>query len=187
MSGEKDRIRAEYKRRRASIPASLRREKSAQIVEHLAKSSLFRDYEKILCYAPLPEETDIMGVRNLCYETKKHIAFPKTCGDDLLFYELHPGNTLVEGTFHVMEPAPPDDRRPVSWENALCLTPGVVFDRYGNRFGYGRGYYDRYFATHPQLTRCGIAFSEQISAERLPADKTDLPMQALLTEEGFIL
>lgn len=187
MSGEKNRIRAEYRKRRASIPEAVRQEKSARIVEYFSKSKLFLEHDRILCYAPLPEEADIMGIRSLCYETGKRIAFPKVCGDDLLFYELTPADILIEGNFHVPEPAPIDDRQPVSWQEALCLTPGVVFDRFGNRYGYGRGFYDRYCAAHPHLMRCGIAFTEQISEAKLPIEDTDLPVQALLTEEGFVL
>ena len=187
MSGEKDRIRVEYKRLRAEIPENVRQEKSAKIMRFLAESSLFRTHECVMSFFPLADEVDISRIRVLCHSANKRLAFPKVCGDVLDFYEVKKDDPLSEGSFHVMEPVVSVDRKPVFWENALCLTPGVVFDRFGNRFGYGRGFYDRYFAAHPRLIRCGIAFSEQICQNPLPVEQTDLPVQFLLTDDGFLL
>ena len=185
MNGEKNRIRGEYLARRAAIPEDLRLAKSKKIVEHLSTSSLFLENERILCYAALPAEADLTGIRTLCTEMGKHIAFPKVCGDTILFFETFPRDILSEGTFHVPEPDT-EEKSPVLWEDALCLTPGVAFDRDGNRLGYGKGYYDRFFAHHPATLRCGIAFMEQVSETTLPVEGTDLPMQYLVTEEGIM-
>lgn len=186
MMVEKNRIRDEYLARRARIPGALRHAKSAKIVEQLSKSSLFQSHERVLCYAALPEEADLTGIRTQCTKMGKRIAFPKVCGDEILFFETLPQDILTEGSFHVPEPDAAG-KSPVLWEDALCLTPGIVFDRNGNRFGYGRGFYDRYFAAYPHLTRCGIAFAEQISKLPLPIEDTDLPVHFLLTEDGFLL
>lgn len=43
--------------------------------------------------------------------------------------------------------------------------PGLVFDRKGNRYGYGGGYYDRYFARFPKLSRMAVAFEGQIEEQ----------------------
>ena len=185
MKAEKNRIRAEYLARRAGIPEALRPAKSVKIVEQLSKSSLFLSHERILCYAALPEEVDLTGIRKLCAETGKRIAFPKVCGDTIRFFEVSPEETLTEGTFHVPEPDTAG-KSPVLWDDALCLTPGVVFDIHGNRFGYGKGYYDRFFAHYPGITRCGIAFTEQVSETTLPVEETDISMQYLVTEEQLL-
>lgn len=185
MNGEKNRIRGEYLARRAAISEDLRHAKSQKIVQHLSKSSLFLSHDRILCYAALPEEADLTGIRTLCAETGKRVAFPKVCGDTILFFEILSGDTLIEGTFYVPEPDT-TGKSPVLWEDALCLTPGVAFDRDGNRLGYGKGYYDRFFAHHPATLRCGIAFMEQVSETTFPVEETDLPMQYLVTEEGIM-
>ncbi len=186
MNGEKDRIRDAYRMRRAGMKKTLQLTKSAKICRHLSESNLFHSHDQILCYAALPEEADLTPIRTLCHETGKQIAFPRVYGEEILFFEIHPRDTLIEGTFHVPEPNPAGGTSPVSWENALCLTPGVVFDHYGHRYGYGRGFYDRYFAAHPHVTRCGIAFTEQIYGSPLPTEDTDHPVHHLLTEEGFL-
>ncbi len=88
-----------------------------------------------------------------------------------------------EGAFHIMEPRRSCSR--ADFSEAVCLIPGSVFDRKGNRYGYGRGYYDRYVSLHPNLYRMGIAYGEQVEDEILP-ERCDVPVHALATEEGIL-
>lgn len=67
---------------------------------------------------------------------------------------------------------------------AYCFVPGSVFDLTGNRYGYGKGYYDRYFAQHEKLIRIGTAYEMQVE-EWIEAEETDVKMQFLVTETGI--
>nr|WP_321465789.1 5-formyltetrahydrofolate cyclo-ligase [uncultured Desulfobulbus sp.] len=67
----------------------------------------------------------------------------------------------------------------------VALIPGSVFDRQGNRLGYGGGYYDRFLALQaPQALRIGLAYGFQV-VERLPAQLHDVPMDILVTESDL--
>lgn len=66
---------------------------------------------------------------------------------------------------------------------AAAVTPLLSFDREGYRLGYGGGYYDVYFAKHPQVLRVGIAYAGQASL-LLPRGDGDVPLDAIVTEEG---
>ena len=89
---------------------------------------------------------------------------------------------LKEGAFHIMEPQ--KGCKKAEFSRAYCLVPGSVFDRSGNRIGYGKGYYDRYFAAYPKLYRIGIAYESQIE-ERIKPEKHDRKMHAMVTEHGM--
>jgi 5-formyltetrahydrofolate cyclo-ligase len=61
----------------------------------------------------------------------------------------------------------------------------LAFDRRGHRLGYGAGYYDRFLAKHPRITRIGLAFScQQISS--VPSDENDIRMDFIITENEIL-
>lgn len=68
----------------------------------------------------------------------------------------------------------------------ILLVPMLGFDRRGRRMGQGGGHYDRYFAKHPKAFRIGIAWSVQ-EVDEIPIEPTDLPLDAILTEQEYII
>lgn len=68
----------------------------------------------------------------------------------------------------------------------LVVTPGLGFDREGNRLGRGGSYYDQFFA-NPELKarRCGFAFAEQLIGS-VPVTEFDEPMDFLVTDEQVV-
>ncbi len=84
-------------------------------------------------------------------------------------------------------PEPRDRSRIVSPASIeVALIPGVVFDRCGNRLGYGAGFYDRFLTLEaPQAIRIGLAFSCQL-AEKIPSLPHDVPMDMVVTEEALL-
>jgi 5-formyltetrahydrofolate cyclo-ligase len=91
---------------------------------------------------------------------------------------------LITSTFNVPEPigreipARPEDVRAV-------IVPVLAFDRRGHRLGYGAGYYDRFLASCPSLTKIGLAFSCQ-EIPSVPHDSNDVPMDHIITENGVL-
>ena len=71
----------------------------------------------------------------------------------------------------------------------IFLVPLLAFDKYGNRLGYGSGYYDKYFnmlnKTKKKFRTIGIGFSFQ-KKDRLKILKTDFCLDAVFTEKGFL-
>jgi 5-formyltetrahydrofolate cyclo-ligase len=68
----------------------------------------------------------------------------------------------------------------------LLVVPGVAFDRRGIRLGRGAGCYDRFLPTiPPPAALVGLAWSWQV-VDELPADRWDVPVDAVVTEEGVV-
>jgi 5-formyltetrahydrofolate cyclo-ligase len=67
----------------------------------------------------------------------------------------------------------------------LIFVPGVVFDVFGYRIGYGKGYYDRWLVDVPKYKIFGIAYDIQI-VEKLPISKYDLPVGFIITNKRII-
>ncbi|MDR2503717.1 MAG: 5-formyltetrahydrofolate cyclo-ligase [Deltaproteobacteria bacterium] len=82
---------------------------------------------------------------------------------------------------------PPAASAALPWPE-LFLLPGLAFDRQGRRLGQGGGYYDRFLAgAKPAgVFTVGLAYTFQL-VDALPAAHWDQPVQAVCTENGFIL
>ena len=89
--------------------------------------------------------------------------------------------SLREGAFRILEPQGQDLPFP-SLRVDLVLVPGVAFDAAGHRLGRGKGYYDQFFASCPQVAasyKLGIAFPFQIVGE-IPTEPHDIQMDEVL-------
>ena len=73
----------------------------------------------------------------------------------------------------------------MSW-NQSVLVPGLAFDAQGRRMGYGKGYYDKYFARYSECIKVGICYAVQIIDE-VPTSQYDITMDAVATEQGIYL
>lgn len=153
---------------------------SGQICRNLLESSLFSEAQYIYAYYPLGNEADICPVLDEAWKSGKRVAFPKVFGETMRFFEVKSFDHLSPGTFGVMEP---EEGCPVDWENPLVFTPGVAFDRNGNRMGYGKGYYDRYFGSRPGAVMLGVAYELQVT-EKIPVGVYDRVLDGVVTENG---
>lgn len=103
---------------------------------------------------------------------------------EMAFFRIEALENLAPGYKGIPEP-PGDAQRyiytPDRAEQTLLLMPGVAFDRFRNRLGYGKGFYDRYLADKPVLQARTIAIGYRCQLlEELPADHKDIrPYQVI--------
>lgn len=64
----------------------------------------------------------------------------------------------------------------------FCLIPGLLFDPYGTRLGYGAGYYDRFLPKLPEhCTMLAAGFNCQFVGAALPYEATDYHVPEIIT------
>lgn len=154
--------------------------KSERICRNILNSDWYQCCDVIYGYYPLAKEADCRPVLRQALADGKTVALPRTEADcQMDFYRITSLDEVKEGRFHVMEPVASCEQ--LRETNAAVLVPGVVFDRQGNRYGYGKGYYDRYFAEFPRLYRVALAYEIQMEDE-IPVLPTDVPMHLIYTE-----
>ncbi len=157
-------------------------EKSRQICKKLISAEWYEKSTIIYGYYPLGNEVDCLPFLEKALTDKKRVVLPRTRKDcSMDFYEIHSLEEVKEGAFHVMEPI--ETCPLVTAEEGVVLVPGVVFDRSGNRYGYGKGYYDRYFSRFPQLNRYALSYENQFE-ENIEVSDTDVKMHFIYTEAG---
>ena len=104
-------------------------------------------------------------------------------GAPLVFSQWEPDCTLIDGPFGA---SVPKTERLIVPE--VVIVPLVAFTRAGGRLGYGGGFYDRTLEqlrnTRPTMA-IGFAYGAQ-EAEALPLEKTDQPLDMIITENDVI-
>lgn len=98
------------------------------------------------------------------------------------FYLVSTYEQLEEGCFGIREPKDFCERINSVSKDAVVIMPGVAFDRNGNRIGYGKGFYDKYFGNYPEVYKIAIAYEIQI-VDEIFADKYDVKADCVITEK----
>ena len=179
----KQEAREKYARVRAEMPMETRVFRSISMCRMLCMWDLLCESYGICSYMSFGEEVTLLRLPELMQDTGVPFAYPRVEGDQMDFYEYRADTEFHRSSFGILEP---DGTKPVAWEKAAVLVPGVAFDLSGGRIGYGKGYYDRYLSAHPDLTRIGIAFTEQVSEEPLPTDESDVKMHYLVLPDRIM-
>lgn len=169
---------------RNNISEELRREKSREITGHILQSQNYQKAETVFSFVSMGSEAETRCILEQAWKDGKTVAVPKTeKGRKMVFLKIRSFGDLTEGRFGVMEPVGKEEMIPK--EEDLFLVPGALFDREKNRIGYGGGYYDTYFEKYRGYRKIGVAFSEQISETEIPTEKTDIPLDDIVTENGW--
>ncbi len=185
---QKKEIRKEAKSYRKSLSENDRLDKSIAIVSNLKALKDFQKAKVILMYASLPDEVETLSlIRELTEEGKRQVYCPVTQGDEMEFYRISSVDDLKEGNFYVLEPEPLAERRLVLQNDVhyCMLMPGLMFDKTGNRLGYGKGYYDKYLARVPKevnLTTVALSYDAMVK-DAIPAEETDWRADYIVTED----
>lgn len=129
-------------------------------------------------YVSLPGEVDTISLIRKALKTHC-VCVPKVIDDEMEFYCIHSLDDLQEGTFHVLEPTTHELVLPQDID--LMIVPMLAFDEHHYRVGYGKGFYDKYFARDFQGYKLGIAFSFQ-KVKEIDIDCYDLPLDEIICE-----
>ena len=157
--------------------------KSRQITDALIHSDLFQNCASVFTYSDIQNEVRTGPVIEHCFNIGKPVFIPVTRNGDMFFSQISASDPLKKAAFGISEPANPVSAEPDS--KSLFLIPGLGFDERGGRIGYGAGYYDKYLFCRPSLCLLGMCFEGQI-VDALPTEKTDIFMDAILTEKRWI-
>lgn len=182
----KHELRNQYLQYRNALTKEERRTKSNKILETLSSWECFEQAESILTYCNYRSEVvTTPWIDTLLAEGKKKVYVPKVDGMDIRFFQVTSMEQLKDGYQGILEPVGDTGEFTMDTgktEKALLILPGTVFDRNGNRLGYGKGFYDRFVAKYPDMKTVALAFSCQMT-EEIPAEPHDIKVQSIITEK----
>lgn len=189
LHGEKRALRARILARRDAFSAIERAAASSAICSTLAILPDFQAANQVLLTVPFGSETDTRPLLEHALASDKLVLLPRVDREARML-ELRQvqdlERDLAPGRWNIPEPRPEFCRLADPWQIDWVLVPGVAFDHYGGRLGYGGGFYDRLLPLlRPEVQRAAAAFSLQL-VDRVPRGKHDLAVDLIVTEEGLL-
>ena len=179
-------IRDKYKKIRSLCEN--KSEKSQIVAEKILSSMSYRYCSDILLYCSKGDEVDTNIIFQKAIEDGKNVYFPKTFNNGIMkFYKVSSPEQLQNANFGLLEPDGLSQEYTSSLSPALCIVPGICFDRCGHRIGYGKSYYDRFLSSFNGIT-AGITYSDCFLSENIPIEKRyDRPVDIIFNESEVII
>lgn len=174
----KAQIRSRILKIRNALTEEERSRAASLLTERILNHQWYCLSDVILCYADYGSEISTRKLIGEALAAGKKVFLPRVEGDHMSFYRIGALSELAQGYKGIPEPGGNTEcycGGGQAAEKALLLMPGVAFDQYRNRIGYGKGFYDRFLADHPELQprSIGIGYRCQLVGE-LPVEETDI-------------
>ncbi len=125
---------------------------------------LLKRYEKraVLCFIGTNGEIDTKPLIEALWAEGIPVYAPRCQDRDgaMTFFAIKSWADVEEGMYGILEPKALCPPLPNNL-SAICILPGLCFSMGGDRLGYGKGYYDRFFAKRDAI-KVGICYNECI-------------------------
>lgn len=189
------RLRRETLRARDALSPDERRRGSLIMTERILGHQWFYGSDIFLCFVSFGSEIDTKELLSEAIRLGKQVYVPKVivsseksdmyfCRADMHFYRVTALSELSEGYKGIPEPTGMSEKYEYRAEDAgrtLLLMPGVAFDGFRNRLGYGKGFYDSFLADKEALKLRTIAVGFQCQmVDQIPEREGDIkPYQVI--------
>ena len=174
--GDKRELRKALLRRRDALSEAEQVRAEILITERILGHQWFYGSSQILCFASHGSEIRTGQILEEAVRKGKKVYLPRVEGEKMQFY-LYDPSRMVSGYKGILEPSGETERYEYSGqgdEKTLLIMPGVGFDPYRNRIGYGKGFYDRFLQDKPELLIRSIAIGHKCQmVEELPCGEYD--------------
>ncbi len=183
---DKRQLRQLMRSRLVELTEQQLQDKSKAACDNLIKLPEFKKSNVVMAYLSLPHEVNTSGAILYSWQHRKTIAVPKISWQQrhMIPVEIHSLETGFSAEASGLRN--PITGVPVLIEDIdIVITPGLGFDKNGNRLGRGGAYYDRFFKNKTlRAIKCGFAFSEQV-VDEIPVAEHDEKIDILITDEGI--
>ena len=180
---KKQALRAKYKKLRQNCPPEVKRRLDEKLTESFLSLNEYKSCETLFTFVSSPIECDTRKIIERALADGKKAAVPKCVSrfGNMRFYYINSLDDLAGGMYGILEPDESRCKPADSYENALCIVPGLCFDYRHYRVGFGKGYYDRFLEQFSGVS-VGICYSKYIESE-IPRGAFDRNTDILVTEK----
>ena len=184
-------LRKELLARRDALTDAEQERAKVLITERIVGHQWFYLSNVILGFVSYGSEICTLEILEEALKKGKKVYVPKIERDGqsdegtMEFYSIRNLEELKEGYKGILEPDGSSEKYVYDADEAketLILLPGVGFDPYRNRMGYGKGFYDRFLADKEELQIRSIGIGHVCQrVDEIPMDENDIkPYQVIL-------
>jgi 5-formyltetrahydrofolate cyclo-ligase len=182
---QKSNLRKEILHKRNALNQFEISAKSKLIQKNVIRTHEFIESKTIGLYLPTGSEVETWDIINHALNSGRKLLLPRIVINNIRYYTVEQkdfdNDSFDMNRFGIKEPKITNGN--VDFID-LLIVPGIAFDSYGYRIGYGFGYYDKYL-TNKKYTKCfGLAYDLQYIKNRIPTFAYDRKIDALVTESG---
>ncbi len=180
---DKKEIRKIVLEQRNQLSPEQRKRASLLITDRLLGHQWFYQSKRILAYAAFGSELNLDMLLQEILDSGRELYLPRVIGEEMVFARVRSLEELEVGYKGIREPFPEKCRAgsadlytydEMQAGQELLIMPGVAFDIYGNRIGYGKGFYDRFLADKEPLRLRSIAVAYEMQVlPQVPCNDND--------------
>ncbi len=184
----KKQIREDVLRKRDALTEAEKRASSEVLLKKILEDPFFIKAKRVLGFMPFGSEIDIKPVLEEALKQDKMVYVPRITTNG--FHKEMEFRRITDvdpvhfsfSKYKILEP--PEENELYEYNEAeammfpsrdLMIMPGVAFDSYNKRVGYGGGYYDMYLEDKLTLRihSIAVAFECQMLNIEIPEDEGD--------------
>jgi len=184
VANAKATIRKLIIQKRKALSNLKQNEKSLVIAQRLLDMGEFKTSKAVFCFLSTAHEVKTEEIILKAFRLGKDVLIPllNPQEGDMQVVRISRDTRFVIGKYGVREPSL-ETREVVS---SACIdfviAPGLAFDIFGNRIGYGGGHYDKLFKNiSNDVTRVAVGYDFQI-IESVPHSDFDESVHFIVTE-----
>ena len=158
---------------------------SSQIFDWIKKFD-FSTAKQFHIFLPIERNKEIntYPIIDWLFDQGKSIVLPLVVGDDMINCKVEKGFETELNSMQIPEPI--NFIEIDSTEIDVVFVPMFVADQFGNRVGYGGGYYDKFLGRcRPDTKKIGLTYFRPIDCID-DAYEGDIPLDYLVTPEEIV-
>lgn len=177
----KKNLRKKIRKIRESLSFEEKENLSDMIIKKFLEDDVLKNSKTIMSYMSFKNEVETTKLHEYLLSLGKTILLPKMVGDNIIPIKI--SKEFSCGNFGVVEPIGDEFLRDIN----LVIVPGVVFNKKGDRIGFGKGFYDRFLSCekYKNSYKISLAYDFQLD-DSFSGEEFDIKIDKLITEKEIL-
>jgi len=178
---DKKLLRNSIRKKREELSDNYIETYSKRVRKNLFSTSFFKEAKTILSYSNIKNEISTKDLNQKIME-EKTLLLPKINKNDEFEALLCEKTSRLSTNNRYSIPEVLRSKKYNIHEIDLIIVPGIVFNKKGNRIGFGKGYYDKFLKDFRGIT-VSLAYPFQIVKEEF-REEHDVSVDYIITSEN---